>query len=172
MPHTVILAPAAPVAALPGAFPVAAFAPTLAQQTSAPPVAGQGGGEVTGADGASQPIGPNGQPTPQSPFGGGMLLIFVGFFMLLILMQVFGGRKQKKQRAEMLASLARHDRVQTVGGVIATVAEVRDNEVVLKVDEATNTKVRFARSSIQQILKKAGDRGETSPAEEPEMASA
>ncbi|MFG0276058.1 MAG: preprotein translocase subunit YajC [Phycisphaerales bacterium] len=168
MSHTVILAPAAPVAAL----SLTGFAPSLAQQTSAPPVAGQGAGETTGADGSGQPLGPSGQAPPPSPFGGGMLLIFVGFFMLLILMQVFGGRKQKKQREQMLSSLARHDRVQTIGGVIATVAEVRDNEVVLKVDEATNTKVRFARSSIQQILKKAGDRGEASPAEEPEMANA
>lgn len=145
---------------------------TLAQQTQAPPVAGEAQQPTTSE--GQQPLGPNGgqQAQPQSPFGGGFLLIFVGFFMLLILMQIFGGRKQKKQREQMLASLAKHDRVQTIGGVIGAIAEIRDNEIVLKVDENTNTKMRFARSSVQQVLKKAGARGETSAVEEPEMASA
>jgi len=146
---------------------------TLAQQTQAPPVAGETQQPSTTSEG-QQPLGPNGgqQAPPSSPFGGGILLIFVGFFMLLILMQVFGGRKQKKQREQMLASLAKHDRVQTIGGVIGAIAEIRDNEIVLKVDENTNTKMRFARSSVQQVLKKAGARSETSSVEEPEMANA
>jgi preprotein translocase subunit YajC len=42
--------------------------------------------------------------------------------------------------------------VQTIGGVIGTIVEVKDAEVVVKIDETTNTKIRFARSAIQQVL--------------------
>lgn len=148
---------------------------TLGQETQAPPVAGEAaqplGSEGTQSPGAPGGGGQGGAPAP-TPFGGQFLFIIMGFFLLMILMQVFGGRKQKKQRQQMLSSLSKHDRVQTMGGLIGTIAEVRDDEIVLKVDEATNTKVRFARTAVQQVLKKAGSRGETSPAQEPEMANA
>jgi preprotein translocase subunit YajC len=59
----------------------------------------------------------------------------------------------------MLSALKRHDRVQTIGGVIGAVVEVKDDEVVLKVDETNNIKMRFARSAVQQIIAEssAGD---------------
>jgi preprotein translocase subunit YajC len=123
---------------------------------------------VQGADGT---LGPNGaQPAP-NPFGGGFFMIMLLFLVVMLVLPAMAGRKQKKQRAEMLSSIARHDRVQTVGGMIGTVAEIRDDEVVLKVDESTNTKIRFARSSIQQVLKKAGEKTDAAPAETPEMAN-
>ncbi len=102
------------------------------------------------------PVGP-GQPAPAP--GGGMQLFFImfGVLALMIFMQMSAGRKEKKRRAAMMASLGRHDRVQMMGGIIGTVMEVHDDEVVIKVDEATNTRIRFARTSVQTILKKASD---------------
>jgi len=86
-----------------------------------------------------------------------------GFFLIILLMMtavflptIFAGKKQKKQRARMLASLRKHDRVQTIGGVIGVIADVREHEVVVKVDDAANTRIRFARSAIQQVLRRAG----------------
>ena len=61
-------------------------------------------------------------------------------------------RKQERQRKDMLSNLKRGDRVQTIGGILGTVIDVRDSEVVLKVDESTNTKMRFARSAIHRVL--------------------
>jgi preprotein translocase subunit YajC len=61
-------------------------------------------------------------------------------------------RKERKKREAMLSALKRHDRVQTVGGVIGSVVEIKDTEVVLKVDEANNIKMRFAKSAVQQVL--------------------
>lgn len=146
---------------------VVASPATLAiAQSAAPPVAGRTDGAAatptTGQPGAagSQPISGGGQAAPPSPFGGSFLFIILGVFVLMIVMQSMSGRKAKKQRAEMLSSLKRHDRVQTIGGLIGSVAEVRDDEVVLKIDEATNTKVRVVRSAIQSVL-----RGSASPAE-------
>lgn len=107
------------------------------------------------AQAATQPG--SGQPSPQ---GGG--LDFVRVWLPLILMiAVFywllarGQRKERDKHARMLKSLQRNDRVLTIGGVIATVVEVRDNEVVLKVDETNNVKMRFARSAIKEVLAEA-----------------
>lgn len=133
---------------------------------SAPPVAGRtdGAGDAAPATTAApgQQGAPGGTPpnTPPSPFGGGFLYMIVAIFAVMIVMQIFGGRKEKKRRAEMLASIKRHDKVQTIGGVIGTVAEVRDDEIVLKVDESTNTKMRFSRAAVQQVLKSSTGEGQ------------
>ncbi len=71
--------------------------------------------------------------------------------MLLIMMST-GGRKEKKKRAAMLAAMAKGDKVQTVGGILGTVVEVRDDEIIVKVDENANTRLRFSRTAIQSIL--------------------
>lgn len=141
---------------------------TLAQAAeAAPPVAGRPAGEI------SQPlvdpsVASTGQPQgapPASPFAGsGMFILLFAFLGLMIVTQIFAGRKQKKQREAMLSSIQRHDRVQTVGGIIGSVAEVRDDEVVLKVDEATNTKIRIARSAVSAVLKKTGAEASSSNA--------
>ncbi len=139
----------------------------------APGVPGLGNG-VT--DGAATPLqgqdGSTGAPagkTP-SPFGG--IFPFLIIFMLLIMfLPMLAGRKEKKRKAELLASISKHDRVQTVGGVIGTVVDVRGAEIVLKVDESTNTKIRFARASVQQVLKKAGAPEPSSDIVEPAVAA-
>ena len=51
----------------------------------------------------------------------------------------------------MLATLAKGAKVTTVGGVLGTVVEVRDEEVVVKVDENSNTRMRFAKSAINAV---------------------
>ena|GEM_PF-1805651 len=61
-------------------------------------------------------------------------------------------RQQEKRHKEMLANLKRGDRVQTVGGLLASVVEARENEIVLKIDESTNTKIRVVRDAIKKVL--------------------
>ncbi len=52
----------------------------------------------------------------------------------------------------MHARLAKNDRVLTIGGVIGTIISVKDSEVILKVDESTNTKMTFIKTAIQRII--------------------
>ncbi len=61
-------------------------------------------------------------------------------------------RGETKKRTDMLAQLKRGDRVQTIGGILGTVIEARDSDVLLKVDETSNTKIRFSRSAIHRVL--------------------
>jgi len=80
-------------------------------------------------------------------------------------MTSMSGRKQKKQREQMLGSLKRNDKVLTSSGIIGTVADLTDHEMVLRVDEASNTRIRFARSAVQQILRDAKESGRTADVE-------
>jgi preprotein translocase subunit YajC len=41
--------------------------------------------------------------------------------------------------------------------VLGTVVEVRDDEVVLRVDDATGTKIAFAKSAVQGVLRKRAE---------------
>lgn len=116
---------------------------------------GGNGGEATGA----QPSGAA-RPTSTSPFGG-QWIILIPLLLIMVFMiwtSSSAQRKERKKRDAMLAALKRHDRVQTIGGLIGSVVEIKDNEVVLKVDEANNVKMRFAKSAVQQVLTEgAGD---------------
>lgn len=96
-------------------------------------------------------------PTPANPglrdlFNSPMLPIIV---ILMIMMFWFSGskRKQEKKRQAELNTIKRGDRIQTIGGILGTVVDVRDSEVVVKVDESNNTKLKFARNAIHRIVR-------------------
>ena len=93
-----------------------------------------------------------GQPPPPSA----MSFLFPAALFAMVVFMLLSARSQKKRerlkREEMFAGMTRNDRVQTIGGVIGTVLSVKDDEVILKVDESTNTKMTFVKSSVQRIL--------------------
>ncbi|MCZ6815071.1 MAG: preprotein translocase subunit YajC [Planctomycetota bacterium] len=70
------------------------------------------------------------------------------FYFLLIRPQ----SKEKKKRAKMLSQIKKNDRVVTIGGIVGTVATVKEDEVTLKVDESNNTKITFTRVAIQRVM--------------------
>ena len=94
------------------------------------------------------------QTTPPKPSG--MAFLFPAFLMAMVVFMLLSSRSQKKrerrERDQMHANLTRNDRVLTIGGAIGTVVSVKDNEVVLKVDESTNTKMTFVKTAIQKIM--------------------
>jgi preprotein translocase subunit YajC len=61
-------------------------------------------------------------------------------------------RGQDKQRQDLLASLKKGDRIRTIGGIIGTVVEAREDVVVVKVDETSNAKIHFVRSAIHAVV--------------------
>ena len=98
-----------------------------------------------------------GQTAPTGGPQGAMSSLFPIALMLgLVVFMLLNARSQKKreQRAkeDMYSRMTRNDRVLTIGGIIGTVMSVKDNEVVLKVDETTNTKMTFLKTSVQRIL--------------------
>lgn len=112
-----------------------------------------------GATGTAAPTGaaPAGQPqqAPPNPFGimGPILLVMV----FIIIFSMLSSRKEKKRREQLLASIKKGEKVLTIGGIIGTIAEIRDEEVTLRIDENSNVKMRVTRSAIQQVLKSVPD---------------
>lgn len=98
------------------------------------------------AEGDKTPSGPASMLVSLAPF----ILIAVFFYLLMI-------RPERRKRAEltaMLNNLKKNDRVVTIGGIFGTVVNVQKelDEVTLKVDENTNTKLRVQRAAIARVL--------------------
>lgn len=144
----------APTAGAPAAAP--------AKQIEIPGMPATGTATTSAAPVVPTPGGAPAKPaTPDLTF----ILLIAGVFIFLFLTSILGGRKEKKKRAELLSGLGRNDRVQTIGGILGTVVELRDDEVTLRVDENTNTRITFSKSSVQQILRKANAPATPSQAE-------
>ena len=111
------------------------------------------GDATTTADGGTQTGNtPNNAPSPG--MGSEMWLFLLLILVVMWVFMIGGGRKEKKRKAAMLAAMGKGDKVQTVGGILGTIVEVRDDEVVVKVDENTNSRLRFSKSAIQAVLDK------------------
>lgn len=84
-----------------------------------------------------------------------MVIVLLIFYFFVIRSK----RNQDRQRKGMLSQLKRGDRIQTIGGLLGTVVEAREGEVVVKVDESNNTKVRFVRSAIHRVVEEEKPQG-------------
>ena len=93
---------------------------------------------------------------PPSGGGAGGALFLPALMIAVVTFMLLSSRSQKKrekrEKDDMHARMAKNDRVLTIGGVIGTVLSVKDSEVVLKVDESTNTKMTFVKTAIQKII--------------------
>jgi len=85
------------------------------------------------------------------------LLLFAVLALVFYLMLIRPQSKEKKQRAAMLSALKKNDRVVTIGGIVGTVLQVKEDEVTLKVDESSNTKITFIRSAINTVTSAASE---------------
>ena len=83
-----------------------------------------------------------------------MLLPFAAIFALFYFLLIRPQRREQARRQAMLGAVKKNDRVLTAGGIYGVVANLnRDaDEVTVKVDEATNTKLRLTLSSIARVL--------------------
>lgn len=80
-------------------------------------------------------------------------LVFLIFYFLIIRPQ----NKKQKETKSMLAALQKGDRVVTIGGIRGVIHALREDSVVLKVDD--NTKLEFSRSAVSSVLEKKGTSG-------------
>jgi preprotein translocase subunit YajC len=75
-----------------------------------------------------------------------LVLIFIVFYVLLILP---AQRRERKHKETVLNALKKGDKVLTNAGIIAVVANIKDDEVTLKLEEG---KVRVLKGTISKIL--------------------
>ncbi len=83
-----------------------------------------------------------------------MLPILVVITALFYFMLIRPQRREQATRQSMLDQLKKNDRVVTSGGLYGVVVNVHQgaDEVTLRVDETSNTRVKVTRSSIVRVL--------------------
>lgn len=77
----------------------------------------------------------------------GPLLFMVLFIYFLVIRPQ---RKEQKRRKDMLDSLKKGARVMTVGGLYGTIAEIREDTILLRIAE--HVEIEVAKASINQNL--------------------
>ena len=82
------------------------------------------------------------------------MMPFVAIGLLFYFLLIRPQKHEQSRRLTMLAAVKKNDRVLTTGGIYGVVTNVHReaDEVTIKVDEGTNTKLRVTLSSIAQIL--------------------
>ena len=73
--------------------------------------------------------------------------------VIMLLMFFRSSSKQKREQQNALAALKKNDRVVTTGGIIGVVVAIKENEdeVTLRVDDTSNTRIRVLKSSIVRV---------------------
>jgi len=105
----------------------------------------------------TQQDGSNGAETNDTttPPSKNQIMTFLPLILIFAVMYLFmfrGPKKKQQEHKKMVSSLSKNDRVRTIGGIFGTVLDVRDDEIVLKIDESTNTKMRISPQAIATVL--------------------
>jgi len=85
---------------------------------------------------------PAGLATSIMPF----VLIIIIFYFFIIRPQ----NKKQKETQKMLDALKKGDKVITIGGIHGVISSVKENSVIVKVDD--NAKIEFNRTAISGVI--------------------
>jgi preprotein translocase subunit YajC len=135
MIHTTLLAL---LAQAPQGAPSLDVNPAAPAATAAPAAGGAATGAAPAADAGGSPT--------------SMLVMMFAIVGVFIVFSIFGSRRERKKRELMLGAIKKHDKVLTLGGIVGSVVEFKDDTVVLKVDEQTNTRITVTKTAISQVL--------------------
>ena len=84
--------------------------------------------------------------------GGNPIMTFLPFVAIIAIFYFLIIRPQNKKQKEtqkMLSALKKGDKIVTIGGIHGTIQTVREQTVIVKVDE--DTKLEFSRSAISTV---------------------
>ena len=88
------------------------------------------------------------QAAPAAQQGGG-LQMWIFLALIFVVMWFFMIRPQRKQQKELQAfrdGLKKGDKVVTIGGIYGTVCEIKENNVLIEVDN--NVKIRVSKQAL------------------------
>ena len=88
------------------------------------------------------------QAAPAAQQGGG-LSMWIMLALIFVVMWFFMIRPQRKQQKELQAfrdGLKKGDKVVTIGGIYGTVSDIKENYILIEVDN--NVKIRVSKQAI------------------------
>ncbi len=77
-----------------------------------------------------------------------MIIMLVAVFAIMWFFMIRPQRKEQKKQEEFRNSLKKGDKVVTIGGIYGTVSEIKDNTVLIEVDN--NVKIRVSKMALQK----------------------
>ncbi|GJQ57731.1 MAG: preprotein translocase subunit YajC [Candidatus Scalindua sp. AMX11] len=86
--------------------------------------------------------------------GGGFMTLLVPFALMFAIMYFLilrPQRKKEKDRLEMIANIRKNDRVVIGGGIFGVVVSVKEKELVVRVDDAKDVKVKVEKSAVTSV---------------------
>lgn len=96
------------------------------------------------------------EATSTGPKGGAgglpMILLFGFMFLIMYFLILRPQRKKEKDRREMLSRVRKNDRVVTSGGIHGVVTSIKGEELLLRVDDVKDVKLKVDKSSISTII--------------------
>ena len=103
------------------------------------------------------------QGDAQQPSTPGWFYLMYALPVLMLIMLFRSNSRQKREQQNALAALKKNDKVVTAAGLLGVVVAIKDNEdeVTLRVDDTSNTRIRVLRSSIVRITSGDQPAGET-----------
>ena len=93
-------------------------------------------------------------PPRRGLFGGSQWIFLALMEVMMYLILFRGPRKKQQEHRKMVQALSKNDKVRTIGGIIGTVVDIKDDEITLKIDESTNTKIKVVSSAIGKNISK------------------
>ena len=87
------------------------------------------------------------QANPMMQFLPLMVIMFAVMYFLIIRPQ----KQKEKKRQAMITNVRKQDRIVTAGGVHGVVVSVKENEVIVRVDDAKDVKIKVDKSALTSI---------------------
>ena len=103
---------------------------------------------TTSADGTVQ----EGAEPAGGLFGDSFFPVLVFVMVAVVGFSMLSGRKQKKQKKQMMAAISKGDTIQTIGGIIGRIVELKPDTALLEVDRNSNSRMAISRAAIQQVV--------------------
>ena len=85
-----------------------------------------------------------------------MLFLFAAMIAIMYFLMIRPNQKREKERRDMLASVAKGDKVVTSGGICGSVVGLSEKTVVLRVSDEPVVKMEFLRGAISQVTSRGG----------------
>ena len=96
------------------------------------------------------------QGNPMMQFLPLMVIMFAVMYFLIIRPQ----KQKEKKRQAMISNVRKQDRIVTAGGVHGVVVSAKENEVIVRIDDAKDVKIKVDKSALTSVSAPRGEQEE------------
>ena len=96
------------------------------------------------------------QGNPMMQFLPLMVIMFAVMYFLIIRPQ----KQKEKKRQAMISNVRKQDRIVTAGGVHGVVVSAKENEVIVRIDDAKDVKIKVDKSALTSVSAPKGEQEE------------